>query len=151
MSKPTARPGSLENEYDCAVTLRYVAPSGITLEDCLRPDYWKDCLRELGQQRVPGRHAFNKVSIIAQDGTWEAMLRNMSIADGLAYMRVLDTWKAPAHQGKMPQPPEGYLIDLIDNNGWRVLDEHGQPVATNLTTREDAIRAAAKHAKKVAA
>ncbi len=149
--KNEAKPGTLDNLNDSAVTLRYFAPRGHTLEDCIRPDYWRNVTREAGQQRVPNRHAWNKIEILAEDGTWEAELRVLSVDHGLVHVRVIREWAAPAKPGRKPALPDGYQVDHISNNGWRVLDEHGQPVATNLTTEDDAIREAAKHAKKVAA
>lgn len=147
---PEARASSLEPLYDSSVPWRYMAPSGHTLEHCQRPDYWVNVTRELGQQRVFGRNAFNKIEIMAEDGSWEAELRVMSVADGLVHTRLLRDWKAQAKPGRKPEHPDGYKIEHIPSNGWRVLDPKGHPVATNLTTEDDAIRAAALHAKKAA-
>lgn len=149
--KSEARPGSLDNLNDCSVTLRYFAPRGHTLDDCIRPDYWRNVTREAGQQRVPNRHAWNKIEILAEDGTWEAELRVLSVDHGLVHVRVVREWAAPAKPGRKPALPEGYTVEHILSNGWRTLDPHGTPIATNLPIEEDAIRAASTHSKKVAA
>lgn len=144
---PEARPNALENALDAAVTWRYFAPPGVTLEMCQRPDYWRNCLRELGQQRVNGRHAWNKIEIIAEDGTWEADLRVLSVSDGLVRTRLLREWNAPARPGRKPNVPEGYIVEHVPNNGWRALDPKGAIIAANLTIEDDAVRAAATHAR----
>lgn len=149
--KPEARPGSLDNLHDSAVTLRYFAPSGHTLEMCQRPDYWRNVVKEAGQQRIVNRHAWNKIEILAEDGSWEAELRVMSVSTGLVHTRLLREWKAPAKTGRRPNIPDGYEIEHIPSNGWRVLEPNGDPISTNLPTEDDAIRAAAAHSKKAAA
>ncbi len=146
--KSEARPGSLDNLNDCSVTLRYFAPAGHTLADCQRPDYWRNVTREAGQQRVPNRHAWNKIEIIAEDGTWEAELRILSVDAGLVHTRTLREWYAPSKPGRKPSVPDGYSIEHIRDNGWRAVDPHGEPVAQRLATEDMAVRAAADHAKK---
>lgn len=145
---PEARPGSLEVAHDASVTWRYIAPAGHTLEMCQRPDYWRNLNRECSQQRVVGRHAWNKIEIIAEDGTWEAELRILSVADGLVSTRLIREWNAPSKPGKKPVLPEGYKIEHLPSNGWRALDPNGLPIATNLPIEDDAIRAASQHSKK---
>lgn len=145
---PEARPGSMEVLHDASVTWRYIAPVGHTLEMVMRPDYWRNVTRETGQQRVPGRHAYNRIEVLAEDGTWEADLRVMSVADGLVQVRLLREWNAPARPGRKPSVPDGYIVEHIPNSGWRVLDPHGAVIAAQLTTEEDATRAASAHARK---
>ena len=149
--KNEAKPGTLDNLNDASVTLRYFAPRGHTLEDCQRPDYWRAVIRECGQQRVPNRHAWNKIEILAEDGSWEAELRILSVAEGLVHTRLLWDWKQAVTPGRVAKDPDGYVIEHIANNGWRVLDENGTEVAAKLTTRDAAVLAAKQHAKKVAA
>lgn len=149
--KPEARPGSLDPVYDASMPWRYLAPAGHTLEMCQQPSYWKNVAKEAGMQRVLGRHAWNKIEIICEDGTWEAELRVLSIAEGLVHTRLLSQWQAPAKPGRKPAVPEGYVVEHIANNGWRALDPGGQIIASNLTIEDDAVRAAASHAKKAAA
>lgn len=146
--KPEARPGTLEVLHDASVSWRYIAPSGHTLEMCQRADYWRNLIRECGQQRVIGRHAWNRIEIIAEDGTWEADLRILSVADGLVHTRLIREWNAPAKPGKKPALPEGYTVEHIPSNGWRALDPNGAPIVTNQPIEDDAIRAAATHARK---
>lgn len=145
---PEAKPNSLEAAYDAAMTWRYIAPAGTTVEMCQRPDYWRNLTRECGQQRVPGRHAYNKIEIIAEDGTWEAELRIMAVSDGLVTTRLIREWNAPARPGRKAAVPDGYVVEHISNNGWRALDPKGVIIAANMTIEDDAIRAASAHAKK---
>lgn len=147
--KPEARPASLDSLADCAVTWRHIAPSGVTLDDCRHPAYWRNVIRECSQQRIGGRHAYNRIEILAEDGTWEAELRVMSAGDGLVHTRLLREWKAEVKVGRKPTAPEGYVVEHITGNGWRALDPAGEFVAQRLTTEDEAVRAAAAHARKV--
>lgn len=146
--KPEARPGALENAADAAITWRYIAPAGHTLDMCQRPDYWRNVTRECGQQRVVGRHAWSRIEIIAEDGTWEAELRILTVANGLVHTRLLREWTAPQKPGRKPNVPDGYTVEHITGNGWRALDPNGAPVAVNQTTEDDATRAAYAHSKQ---
>lgn len=145
---PEARPGSLEVALDASITWRYLAPAGTTLDQCQRPDYWRNVVRELGQQRVLGRHAWNRIEIICEDGTWEAELRVLSVSDGLVQTRVIREWHVPAKGGRKPSVPDGYKIEYVPSNGWRALDPNGQIIAASLSIEDDAVRAAAGHARK---
>ncbi len=147
LNKPIeARPGSLDNAYDAAVMLRYIAPVGHTLDDCRRPDYWRNVVKEAGQQRILGRHAWNRIEILAEDGTWEAELRVLSAGDGLVHTRVLRAWNA---ETKTEAPaPNGYTVEYISGNGWRAIDPGGAILTEKRTARDDALRAAELHAAK---
>ena len=148
MSKIEAKPGSLEPVYDASLPWRHIAPVGVTLEMCQRPDYWRNVIKECGQQRVVGRHAWNTIEILAEDGTWEAELRVLSATDGLVNTRLIREWNAPVKPGRKPNLPEGYVIEHVASNGWRALDPNGQIVTQHQTIEDAAIRAAAAHAKQ---
>lgn len=149
MTKPNeARQNSLDVAHDASITWRYTAPEGHTLQDCLRPDYWHTCLREIGQQRVIGRHAFNRIEILAADGTWEAELRVMSISDGQVITRLLREWHAPSNGRSEPAVPEGYKVEHIGGNGWRALDRHGNIITEKKSDRGAALQAAISHSAK---
>ena len=147
--KPEAKPGSLDSVYDASVTWRYIAPVGHTLDMCQRPDYFRNVARECGQQRVAGRHSWNRIEILSEDGSWEAELRVLSAADGLVHTRLLRDWTAPSKPGRKPNKPEGYAVEMVPANGWRVLDPNAEIVATRLATEDEANRAAADHARRV--
>lgn len=155
--KPEARPGSLDVSHDASVTWRYLAPAGHTLEMCLMPDYWTHCTRELGQQRVIGRHAWNKIEIIAEDGTWEAELRVLKIEQGangaasFVHTRLLSSWQDSPKPGRKPSAPDGYTVEHIHENGWRAMDSKGRLVIEKQTTEEEAMKAAREHARKASA
>jgi len=143
-----ARPSALDVAGDASITWRYTAPSGHTLQDCLRPDYWQNSVRELGQQRVIGRHAFNRVEILAEDGSWEAELRVMSVDKNLVTMRLLREWTAPQATRSDVTVPEGYKVEHIGGNGWRALDPKGQILIEKQTDRAKAVQAAVEHGGK---
>lgn len=151
--KPECKPSpvGLENVADASLTWRHIAPVGITLEHVTDLTYWKNVTRELGQSRVVGRNPFNKIEVIAEDGTWEAVLRVLSVQDGLVRVRVLSHWEAERRPGRKPNLPDGYVVEFIPQNGWRALDPKGGIIAAGEALEDDALRAAASHAKKVAA
>lgn len=143
-----ARPGSLDNVQNTSVTLRYIAPYGHTLEDVQQPKYFKNCLRECGQQRTPGKHAWNRIEIIAEDGTWEAELRIMSIGPDSVQTRLLREWRAPEKPAREAKVPAGYTIEMVRNNGWRAVGPGDAVVAEKLLTKAEAVKAAEEHAKQ---
>lgn len=147
LDKPKqARPGSLESAYDAAITWRYIAPAGHTLDDCMRADYFANNMREVGHQRTPGRHAWNKIEIIAEDGAWEAELRIISAADGLVQTRILREWND--EKRKAEPAPDGYRVEHVANNGWRAFDQAGATVIEKAATRDQALALAKQHASK---
>jgi len=152
--KPEARPGSLEPVYDASMPWRYLAPAGHTLEMCQNPSYWTHHTRELNQQRVLGRHAWNKIEIICEDGTWEAELRVLKVEQGaagaasLVHTRLLNSWHEPSKPGRKASVPEGYVVEHVPENGWRALDSKGRMVIEKQTTEDEALKAAREHARK---
>ena len=145
--KLEARPGSLDSSHDATVTWLYVAPAGHTLEDCQRPDYWGNVRREAGLQRVVGRHAWNKIEIVAEDGTWEAMLRVVSVSqDGQVMTRLLSSWTDP--KKAQADAPEGYTVEHIAGNGWRALDPKQAPLTEKKASRDEALLAAVEHHRR---
>ncbi len=146
--KIEARPGTLEPVSEAALFWRHVVPPGVTLEMVRRPDYWRNVVRECAQSRVAGRTPWNRLEVICEDGTWEAELRILSAADGLVQTRVIREWHAEAKPGRKPQVPEGYVVEFIRDNGWRALDPNGVVLSSRLPVEDDAIRAAATHARK---
>ncbi len=146
--KTEARPGSLEVTYDASITWRYLAPAGVTLEMCQAPTYWAQCTRELGQQRVLGRNAWNRIEIISEDGSWEAELRVLSVKDGLVQTRLIREWQEPAKPGRKLTVPEGYVVEHIADNGWRALDPKGRIIIEKQSVEDDALKAAVSHAKR---
>lgn len=145
---PEARPGSLQPQQDANVTWLYIAPPGTTLDMCQRPDYWRNVVRECGQQRLPNAHAWNKIEIIAEDGTWEAELRITSVADGLVQTRPIRVWRDQKTQQEKPAVPSGYVVEHIARNGWRALDPKHAIIVEKKQTEIEAIRAAIDHAKR---
>lgn len=145
-----ARPGTLENLQNVSVTLRYVAPLGHMLEDCLRKDYWKNLTRECSQQRIPGRHAWNRIEIIAEDGTWEAELRILSVGHDYVETRLLREWRQPAEKAaRKPKPADGYKVEMVPGNGWRAVGPKNLVVAEKLLTEAEAQKAAEDHAARM--
>ena len=147
--KPEARPGSLDNQFDAAVIWRYMAPAGHTIEDCCRSDYWRNVIREVSQQRINQRHAFNRIEILAEDGTWEAEIRIMAVDGHDVTARLLRQWPEPtkAVQTKV-EAPEGYTVEHVSGNGWRALEPGGTTLIEKRTTRDEALNRALDHSRK---
>lgn len=115
----------------------------------MKPDYWRNNIRELARGRETGKPAFNRIEIMAADGTWEADLRVMEAADGLATLRLLRRWPEVATAKAEPvEAPDGYRVEFIDNNGWRALEPGGHTLTEKRTTRDEAMRRAVEHARK---
>ncbi len=146
--KIEARPGSLEPASDAAMFWRHMAPPGVTLEMVRRPDYWRNLVKECGQARTAGRTAWNRIEVIAEDGSWEAELRVLSAADGLVQTRLLREWAPEARPGRKAMVPDGYTVEHIRDNGWRALDPNGIILQSRMPLEDDAIRAASHHARK---
>ena len=142
--KPEARPGSLEMAHDAAAVWRYMAPSGVTLAMVLQADYWTNVAREAGQTRVPGRHAWNKIEVLAEDGTWEAELRVTSVVGGQVHVRLLREWQQQA-VAETAAAPDGYTLEHVTGNGWRARDRKGQVIIEKRQTRDQALMAAVAH------
>ena len=146
--KLAARPGSLEPLADVSMTYRYVAPPGVTLADCRRPDYWRNNIRECSQTRTGGRVSWNRIEIIAEDGSWEADLRILSVGDGLVHTRLLREFAEAAKPGRKQAVPDGYTVEHIAGNGWRALDANSDLITQRQSTEDAAVRAAIEHAKR---
>ena len=149
MTDIKAKPASLERVQDASISYQYIAPPGHTLEQCMNPEYWANNVRECGFTRVTGRNAWNKIEIIAEDGSWEADLRILSAKDGLVHTRLLRQWPLPEIKTeKKPEIPKGFKVEYVEANGWRALDTFGEPIAQKLPTEIKAIEAAIAHAAK---
>lgn len=152
-----AKAASLELLHDTAVTWRHFAPAGVTIDDCEDENYWQNVISEVGQERAAKKHAWNKIEVLALDGSWEAELRVISIDGPKVYTRRLLYWSDKAekatgkHKGRLPNLPDGYETEYVDQNGWRSLDSVGNVVCEKLSTEGDAIRGAYAHSKPKAA
>ncbi len=144
-----AKANSIEMAGDASITWRHFAPAGATVEDCESPNYWQNVVREIGQERVAGRHSWNKIEIIAVDGTWEATLRVVSVESPRIYTRRLSYWTDA--DAKLPTMPKGYSVEYVDQNGWRGFDQFGNQITEKKATKADAIRICTEHAKPKAA
>lgn len=147
--KQVARPGSLEPLSEAAMSYRYMAPIGHTLEMVTHPEYWKNNARECRHTRLSGRNAWNRIEVIAEDGSWEADLRILSVSDsGLVELRVIREWQEAAKPGRKPTIPEGYKVEIVPGHGWRALDRFGEVIAQKLPIESRAVEAALDHARK---
>lgn len=144
-----AKPSALERVFDASITWRYIAPAGHTLEMCQVAEYWRNNAKECAQSRISGINPWNKIEIIAEDGSWEAVLRILSVKDGLVETRLLSQWPAsPAKTERKPELPKGFRVEHVANNGWRTFDTYNEVIAQKLATEVQAIEAAIEHAKK---
>lgn len=150
--KVFARPSSLEMLHEAALAMRYIAPAGHTLEMVMAPDYFKNNARECKHSRVPGRNPWNRIEVIADDGTWEADLRIVSVSEhGHVEMRLLRHWELPAKVGRKPTLPGGYKVEHVHEQGWRAIDRNGDVIASKLSNEGKALDAAIEHNRKAMA
>lgn len=145
---PTARPGTLDLQHDASFTYRYIAPPGHTLEHCSHPEYFRHNERACGFTRSGSKNAWNKIEIIAEDGSWEADLRILSVANGLVETRVIRHWETQAKPGRKPSVPDGYKVEHIQDHGWRALDRFGEPIVQKQPTEDKALAAAIDHNRR---
>ena len=142
---PEARPGSLDNMLNAAVQMRYMVPADHAPDDLLRPAYWKNVTREAGQQRVPGKHAWNTIRALCDDGSWMIDLLIISVATDAVHVRELTRWDWRSTKAA----PAGYTVEHVRDNGWRAIEPGGAVIAEKLTARDNAVGAAEAHAEKV--
>lgn len=143
-----ARPGSLEPAHDAAITWRYIAPVGHTIEMLQEPSYFGHNIRECARSRLAGRHAWNRIEVIAEDGSFEVELRVVSVdADARhVHTRIIRQW--PEAKRSAAPPPEGYTVEHVQGNGWRALDRNAGTVTEKRATRDEALLAAVEHHRK---
>lgn len=139
--KPEARPASLEALQDASITWRYVAPPGVSLEMCQRPEYWSQVTRECSQRRVAGRPSWNRIEIIADDGSWEADLRILAVdaPAGRVFTRTIREWHEKKRPGRKASLPDGFRVEHITERGWRVVDDRGVVLISEVTIEQDAV------------
>ena len=52
---------------------------------------------------------------------------------------------------KVTKPPDGYVIEMVTDRGWRVLDPQGAIVVAEKSTESEAMGVAIDHARRMAA
>jgi hypothetical protein len=147
---------AVERQVECPVSelrpystqvyqLYHEAAHGVTLEDVQRPGYWRNLWRQLARAR------WTEIVVIAQDGTWEAVLRVTSAGEGFAKTRVLQCWEADKKRGRPPALPEGFSVDFV-TGGWRVVNRRmNEVITTGHVTEEEAIEVARRLMAKMGA
>lgn len=103
---------------------------GVTIEDVLRPGYWKTVWRQLAR----ARHTM--VTVIAIDGTWEADLRVVATGDGFARTRAIRVWQAEdVTDGTLPK---GWQTEFV-GGAWRVRNSDGEVITRDHPIEAEAI------------
>ncbi|MGE8943340.1 hypothetical protein ACO2I3_15645 [Leptospira interrogans] len=117
--------GKLPRQQDARSSYFWVAPAGVSLKDVQRPDYWKD----VADQFV---NRWSTVEVVSVSGTWECLLRVITVqADGIE-MRLLSKWEQPPEP--LPDVPDQYEIYLT-SDGWVVSDRiSGEEIASRVAT-----------------
>jgi hypothetical protein len=135
------KPHQLLIDQERRVTWFHEAPHGVTLEQVLEPVYWRSVWREFQRGKWP------EIRVVAEDGSWDALLKVFGWGEGFAKVAVL--WKAEVKgvPGRKPNTPEGYRIEYIKGQGWRSLDPAGDVICQNQMVEDEALRIAAQHAK----
>ena len=117
---------------------------GISLEDCLKPDYWTHVTKSL---RVGHR-----IEILSADGSWWAMLivrsvgRHDAVVQDLSYVELGEAVEAATEQSpyeiKWRGPAKKFGV---------VRKSDGEVIHDEFTVKEDAIRWMKNHLKSLAA
>lgn len=143
-----ARPGSLEISHDASVLWRHIAPAGTSMDDVLDPGYFRNNIKECAQQRVAGRNAWNKIEVIAEDASFYMTLLVLAVGpDRVETFPIIKEKLARSQPGRKAMKPDGYKVEFVSPSGWRAIAPNGFMVAEKLTVEEEAIKAAAAHAK----
>lgn len=133
----------LRPEAACVHHLQHEVKHGVTLEDVLRPRYWKNLWRQLARAKN------TRLTVICEDGSWEAELRVVSTGEGFAKCRVLNEWHMEKKPGRKKTLPNGWTIDYV-SDGWRVRNADGEVITSGHSVQEDAVEAALQFRDKVA-
>lgn len=121
--------------------LFYVIPRGITLEDLLRPEFWGTVRKTLT------RFPWTKVECIADDGSFECVLRVVSSSEGMVRMRLVSSWMSEEAVAQSIKLPEGCKVEHIAGQGWRGLF-NSDVVVNKQGTEAEAIMAVVAHAAR---
>lgn len=124
-------PGSELRLYaNFASTYVHTARHGVTIDDVLRPGYWRNHWRILPRN--------TEIAVLAADGTWEARLRVVASGEAFARSRVL--WMWTAEPVDLSLLPTGWTLEYVDS-GWRVKNATSQVVTHSHPTQELALDA----------
>lgn len=113
-------------------------PAGITLEQCLEPTFWAHCVGRLKKNTM--------IELVAEDGSFDALVRVTDKDVGFAKLRVLYSWrndKAAAkpedgETGKTRELPGLQYIPSGSTKGWRVLGFDGSTVREGIVEKAEA-------------
>lgn len=142
--------GGVTPKRDCTADYRHMVPDGVTLDDVLNPEYWRNVTKELGWSITKNKKSYNGVECIAVDGSWECYLRVMDVDTGYAKVRLLWKYEDVSVVTGATGLPKGHKLEHVDD-GWRVLGPNNDIVARDHATKADAIRDAKEKIKKIAA
>lgn len=117
------------------------ASHGVTLDDVMRPGYWRTIWRQLGRAK------WTEVTVVAVDGTWEAHLRVLAVGEGFARMRLLNEWHTDERVNDS-EIPSDWVVDWV-TSGWRVRAGDGAVISDKQPTRADAINEASAHVRRI--
>jgi hypothetical protein len=123
----------------------HVVAPGTTFEQATDSRYWRNVWQMLQNKQ------HSTIDLVADDGSWEAKVRVLYVADGIVKFRTIYHLDLASKATKALDVPPKYRIEHLAKSGWRAIDPAGTVVASNEPTKDDAIRAAAQHARKVAA
>lgn len=119
----------------------YVVPRGVTIEDLLRPEFWGTVRKTLT------RFPWTKVECVADDGSFECVLRVMSSSEGMVRMRLVSSWLSEEAVTQSIKLPDGCVVEHIAGQGWRGVF-NGDVVVSRQGTEAEAIMAVVAHAAR---
>jgi hypothetical protein len=130
-------------DYAIIQEFTYIVPPGVVLADLIQPSHWAQVWRKLARSKWP------KIQCIADDGSWEATLRVVSVSDGMAKVRVIAAWGDTEAAPSRPAVvlPEGVSVEHIPGQGWRGLFNK-QIIIEKQGVEDDAVAAVVAHAAR---
>jgi hypothetical protein len=113
-------------------------PTGITFEQCLEPTFWAHCVGRLKKNTM--------IELVAEDGSFDALVRVTDRDVGFAKLRVLYAWKnehaAPAagetETSISEKLPRILFVPSGATKGWRLLGFDGNTVKEGIIEKASA-------------
>lgn len=116
-----------------------VVAHGTDLEDVQRPSYWRNHWRMLRK--------WTEITVLCEDGSWEAKLRVIESGEAFARVRVLSSW----HEDSVDLsdfPSDDWTVEFV-SSGWRVRNAKGTTITQGHAMRWQAVDAASGMVRKV--
>ena len=129
------KPIDFQQAHERRFYFLHIAPPGVTLAMVMEPEYWSAVGGDISRTRFP------MIEVIAEDGTWDALLRVTASDKDYAKTRIIWKWEETA-ANVTEALPRATRVEYVERNGWRALGPDNVVIAEKLATRAEAATAA---------